>query len=388
MPEPMTSKERVRAEYPDSWEGFSGKIYRSRISPDLPLTDEEYAKLVIGENWDDAASKLPTMSTGEGAVPETKLPTPPVERCMCGRNYLDENCPIHAKLPTPAPQTAGYLSEVKKPVEPLNENQLWGRAAPQTEQEPLIRVTPNEFALLMDTELKANEPQKGDWTKWKPNPVGALRELGHHVGKLTDNIRDEGKVREYAADVANICMKIYERARERWSDALYMMPTPPPPTPKAESVELPPMDVTNEDVLTALGEMKSCHEGDGDSEEGVWRVRIMNQRQRRLCRERQLLEALSSLNTERERVRELERERDDIWDCAMSQSVGLRYDYEGKFFINERAEAAEAELTMKDEALRKIAEDFIGTWGWFHPDDPKITNARAALHDTKEEESQ
>jgi hypothetical protein len=73
-------------------------------------------------------------------------------------------------------------------------------------------MTPSEFALLMENELNANEERKGKWEEWHPTVAQAADELDHHQAKLyaaLDN-RDAIHVLEFAADVANIAMKIAE----------------------------------------------------------------------------------------------------------------------------------------------------------------------------------
>lgn len=67
----------------------------------------------------------------------------------------------------------------------------------------------------MDKELIANET-KGNWNEWKPSIPDALSELIHHVNKLEDilnlpwHVVFPKNISEYAADVANIAMKIEE----------------------------------------------------------------------------------------------------------------------------------------------------------------------------------
>ena len=55
-----------------------------------------------------------------------------------------------------------------------------------------------------------------------------------------------------------------------------------------------------------------------------------------------------------------------FWDCAMSQSVGLRYNYESKVVTNERAESAEKEcdrLRQRIADLEKLASGRTGIHG-------------------------
>jgi hypothetical protein len=44
-----------------------------------------------------------------------------------------------------------------------------------------------------------------------------VRELDHHVDKLKASIGDQSATLELAADIANICMKVYERALQQWA---------------------------------------------------------------------------------------------------------------------------------------------------------------------------
>lgn len=44
-------------------------------------------------------------------------------------------------------------------------------------------------------------------------------------------------------------------------------------------------------------------------------------------------------------------EKENIWACAMSESVGLTWSYSGKFFTNSRAEAAELALAETKNLL-------------------------------------
>lgn len=79
----------------------------------------------------------------------------------------------------------------------------------------LDRLTTEAFASAMTAELMANET-KGQWKDWKPTPEDALRDLDHHIAKLKASIADQGATLELTADIANICMKVYERAIQQW----------------------------------------------------------------------------------------------------------------------------------------------------------------------------
>lgn len=93
----------------------------------------------------------------------------------------------------------------------------WARAAlaltpasPDEPKEPYELF--DEFTSRMRSELDANA-HKGDWTKWRPTREEAVADLEHHVAKLKAVIIGNGfwqPGQEYAADVANIAMKIYE----------------------------------------------------------------------------------------------------------------------------------------------------------------------------------
>lgn len=68
-----------------------------------------------------------------------------------------------------------------------------------------------EFIAAMRHEINANA-RKGDWSQFKINADDVPAWLGEHVSKLFDAVADGDAiaVREYAADVANIAMKIDE----------------------------------------------------------------------------------------------------------------------------------------------------------------------------------
>lgn len=67
------------------------------------------------------------------------------------------------------------------------------------------------FLVQMQYELNRNKT-KGVWQHWRPTVLEAREELSHHFVKL-DNELAEGKfanIAERSADLANICMKIFE----------------------------------------------------------------------------------------------------------------------------------------------------------------------------------
>lgn len=68
------------------------------------------------------------------------------------------------------------------------------------------------FVQRMESELRANAAKKGDWHTWVPSPLTALAELQHHETKMIHAIEhgDAERVSEFAADIANIAMKIAE----------------------------------------------------------------------------------------------------------------------------------------------------------------------------------
>ena len=67
------------------------------------------------------------------------------------------------------------------------------------------------FVDRMELELIANM-DKGDWRTWSPDDADMLGELNHHVVKLARALGrvEREKVGEFAADVANIAMRISE----------------------------------------------------------------------------------------------------------------------------------------------------------------------------------
>lgn len=68
-----------------------------------------------------------------------------------------------------------------------------------------------EFLDHMEAELKANE-HKGDWDTWKPDKATINKEIEYHSWKLmVALLHDQADaITEYAADVANLCMKTDE----------------------------------------------------------------------------------------------------------------------------------------------------------------------------------
>ena len=67
------------------------------------------------------------------------------------------------------------------------------------------------FIVAMNREIEANE-HKGPWEDYVPSSCYVAPWLEEHVSKLILAVarKDRAKVREYAADVANIAMKIDE----------------------------------------------------------------------------------------------------------------------------------------------------------------------------------
>jgi hypothetical protein len=66
----------------------------------------------------------------------------------------------------------------------------------------------------MKMELISNAEKKGDFDLWEPAMVDVIREIEHHVEKLKKAEREgsDDEIKEYAADIANYCMKAYEIA--------------------------------------------------------------------------------------------------------------------------------------------------------------------------------
>lgn len=82
------------------------------------------------------------------------------------------------------------------------------------EERAKASLVSHEFVQAMHAELLANA-HKGDWSAWNPRPDQAMSEFDHHDSKLRRAVddKDAAKTREYAADIANICMKIWEGAK-------------------------------------------------------------------------------------------------------------------------------------------------------------------------------
>ena len=65
------------------------------------------------------------------------------------------------------------------------------------------------FVQCMEKELQANRDQ-GDWNAWQPTPGQGVNEIEHHLEKLKGALASAKpeEVSEYAADIANIAMRI------------------------------------------------------------------------------------------------------------------------------------------------------------------------------------
>lgn len=65
------------------------------------------------------------------------------------------------------------------------------------------------FVARMEKELQANIHQ-GDWNAWLPSPGLGVNEIEHHLEKLKTALvsGNPEQVSEYAADIANISMRI------------------------------------------------------------------------------------------------------------------------------------------------------------------------------------
>ncbi len=65
----------------------------------------------------------------------------------------------------------------------------------------------------MKFELEQNA-HKGEWNEWNPSPKDISREIRHHLLKLEEAMfqSDVEKIKEYAADVANISEKAFNLA--------------------------------------------------------------------------------------------------------------------------------------------------------------------------------
>lgn len=70
------------------------------------------------------------------------------------------------------------------------------------------------FIKACEAEIQANTEKKGPWSAWKPTKKEALTELGWHTAKLNGAVLNDDleDVKQYAADVANICEKIHRMA--------------------------------------------------------------------------------------------------------------------------------------------------------------------------------
>jgi hypothetical protein len=82
----------------------------------------------------------------------------------------------------------------------------------KSEEQSAAPMNPAVFANLMQRELDANAPHKGEWSTWRPNRRQVIDELVHHQQKLTSALvtHDDDAVTEHAADIANVCMKAAE----------------------------------------------------------------------------------------------------------------------------------------------------------------------------------
>jgi len=70
-----------------------------------------------------------------------------------------------------------------------------------------------DFIARMEKEI-LNNSHKGDWNQWKPEAKDLITEIRYHVLKLKMEVgssRPE-RVKEYAADVANLASKAFELA--------------------------------------------------------------------------------------------------------------------------------------------------------------------------------
>jgi hypothetical protein len=52
----------------------------------------------------------------------------------------------------------------------------------------------------------------------------------------------------------------------------------------------------------------------------------------------------------------------EFWDTALSQSVGIRYNYETKTIVNERAEELQRTIAEKDALIAKLEKDREIPW--------------------------
>ncbi|MBB1614486.1 hypothetical protein A9978_18780 [Pseudomonas sp. UMC65] len=93
---------------------------------------------------------------------------------------------------------------------PVGLHNLYTRPAEQPAQKYDDTLLP--FMELMRRELHANS-HKGDRPEWlKMTASTALEEIAHHFNKLDEAVgaRDNPQIREYAADIANICMMLLD----------------------------------------------------------------------------------------------------------------------------------------------------------------------------------
>lgn len=67
----------------------------------------------------------------------------------------------------------------------------------------------NHFMIRMELELACNS-HKGDWSDFKDRNL-IVDEINHHFNKLQKALvdKDDGLIREYSTDVANICMFMF-----------------------------------------------------------------------------------------------------------------------------------------------------------------------------------
>lgn len=68
----------------------------------------------------------------------------------------------------------------------------------------------DKFLTQMLFELESNA-HKGDFDVWQPTPRELVVEINHHLEKLNYCIftKNPEGIREYAADLANYCLKAY-----------------------------------------------------------------------------------------------------------------------------------------------------------------------------------
>lgn len=85
-----------------------------------------------------------------------------------------------------------------------------GTVQPGNEHQQRYSAVIEEFGQKMYRELVANDPEKGDFLHWVPSPAQAVSELEHHFFKLVGGVNRGKKfeISEYAADLANIAMRI------------------------------------------------------------------------------------------------------------------------------------------------------------------------------------